>query len=50
MSEQKFTKEEKDVLIELISNEQLRNLIAKDKYDTDKYFFLERLKVKIKNV
>lgn len=45
-----FAKEEKDILLELIFNEQTKHLIAKDKYDTDKYLFLEQLKAKIKNL
>ena len=50
MSELKFTKEEKNILLELICNEQTKHLIAKDKYDTDKYIQLEQLKAKIKNI
>ena len=30
-----LTREEKDILIELISNKQIKHMIAKDKYDTD---------------
>lgn len=50
MSEQRLTKEEKDILLELIFNEQTKNLIIKDKYETDKYKQLEELKMKIKNM
>lgn len=46
----KFTKEQKKMLIELISNEQIY-MIIKDhtRYDSDKYKCLEKLKVKIKD-
>lgn len=50
MSELKFTKEEKDILLELICNEQVLHMVAKDKYETDKYISLEMLKAKIKNM
>ena len=43
-----LTKEERNVLIELISNEQIKHLIAKDKYDTNEYISLEELKAKIR--
>ena len=46
----KLTKEEKDLLLELIFNEQTLHLIAKDKYDTDKYGALESLKAKIRTI
>ena len=44
-----FNKEEKKLLLELISNEQI-HMIMKDcnKYESDKYKKLEELKVKIK--
>lgn len=45
-----LTKEERNILINLISNEQIKHLIAKDKYDTDEYKHLEELKAKIRNV
>ena len=47
----KINKEEKKMLIELISNEQT-HMIVKDhtKYDSDKYKKLEELKVKIKDM
>lgn len=44
-----LTREEKDILIELISNKQIKHMIAKDKYDTDEYILLEKLKAKIRN-
>lgn len=46
-----FSKEERKILIELISNEQI-HMIIKDhtKYDSDKYKKLEKLKVKIKDI
>ena len=46
-----FSKEERRILIELISNEQI-HMIIKDhtKYDSDKYKKLEELKVKIKDM
>lgn len=43
-----LSKEERTILLELISNEQIKNLIAKDKYDTDEYISLEALKAKIR--
>lgn len=45
-----LTKEERDILIELICNEQTIHMIAKGKYETEKYNSLERLKVKIRIV
>ena len=46
-----MTEKEKDILIELICNEQT-HMIRKDhtKYDTDEYKDLEALKIKIKNL
>lgn len=46
-----MTKKEKDILIELICNEQT-HMIRKDhtRYDTNKYKELEVLKIKIKNM
>ena len=46
----KFEKDERKMLIELISNEQI-HMIIKDhtKYDSHKYKKLEMLKVKIKD-
>lgn len=45
-----LTKEERDILIELICNEQIKHMVAKDKYNTDRYILLEKLKVKTKTV
>ena len=45
-----LTKEERDILIELICNEQTIHMIAKDKYETDEYALLEQLKAKIRIV
>ena len=46
-----FSKEERKILIELISNEQI-HMIIKDhaKYKSDKYKTLEKLKVKVKDM
>lgn len=46
-----ITKEEKKMLIELVSNEQI-HMIIKDpnKYKSKKYVVLEELKVKIKDM
>lgn len=46
---QKFTRQEKDILFELVFNEQ-NDLIVNDKYNTRKYLLLEELKMKIKNM
>jgi hypothetical protein len=43
-----LTKEERDALVELICNEQLKHLVINKLYNTDKYNLLEELKVKIK--
>ena len=45
-----LTKEERDILLELICNEQVLHMVAKDKYETDKYVLLEQLKAKIRIV
>lgn len=45
-----LTKEERDILIELISNEQIKHLIVKDKYNTIEYKCLEELKAKIRTI
>ena len=42
-----LSKEEKDILLELICNEQTIHLIPKKKYNSEKYNMLEQLKVKI---
>lgn len=43
-----LTKEERAILLELICNEQIKNLVAKKEYETEKYILLERLKAKIR--
>lgn len=50
-NELSLSKNEKKMLIELISNEQI-HMIIKDhtRYESDKYKKLEKLKVKIKDV
>lgn len=45
-----FTKKEKEILLQLIVNEQVYHMIAKEKYDSDEYKFLEELKVKIREM
>lgn len=47
----KLERDERKIIIELISNEQI-HMIIKDhtKYDSDKYKKLEMLKVKIKDL
>ena len=45
-----LTKEERDILVELICNEQTLHMIAKDKYETEEYSLLEGLKVKVKTI
>lgn len=45
-----LTIEEKDILLELITNEQLKHLIPKDEYATEKYSKLEKLKTKIREI
>jgi len=47
---QKLTKEEKTTLLDLIINEQVKHMIAKDRYDTDEYIFLEQLKAKVRDM
>lgn len=42
-----LTKEERDLLVELICNEQTMHMIPKNKYVSDKYNLLEHLKFKI---
>ena len=46
----KLTNEEKDILLELIINEQLKHLIPNDAYATKEYNKLEELKVKIREI
>ena len=43
----KLSKEEKEILIELICNKQTY-MIFKNQYDTDKYNLLEALKTKLR--
>lgn len=43
-----LTIEEKTVLIGLIENEQIKHMIANNKYNTDEYILLEALKAKIR--
>ena len=45
-----LTKEERDILIELICNEQLKHIIPKNEYESEQYNLLEKLKAKIKVV
>lgn len=42
-----LTKEERDILIELICNEQIKHYIIKNKYDSEIYESLEKLKRKL---
>ena len=49
-TKKRFLKEEKDILIGLICNEQVIHLIARDKYETDTYVVLENLKAKIREM
>ena len=44
-----FTPEAKQILLELIYNEQI-NLINKNEYESEKYTKLEELKIKIRTV
>ena len=46
----KLTKEEKNILLELLTNEQLKHLIPKDEYKTERYSKLEKLKSKIREI
>lgn len=45
----KLTKEEKDMLIELIYNKQI-NMISKENYKTKEYKRLEELKAKVRGM
>lgn len=45
-----LTKEERNMLLELICNEQIKHLIANNKFESDRYNNLEKLKAKIKTV
>lgn len=44
-----FTPEAKQILLELIYNEQM-NMIANNEYESEKYGALEELKAKIREV
>lgn len=47
----KLTKDERKILIELIASEQIHMIVKNHtKYESDKYKFLEELKVKIKDM
>lgn len=43
-----LTKEERTILIGLIENEQIKHMIANDKYNTNEYVLLEQLKAKMR--
>ena len=43
-----LTDKEKEMIIELICNEQIKYMIANNKYESDKYNSLEQLKVKLR--
>lgn len=45
-----LSKEERDILIHLICNEQVKHMVANNKYDSDEYKQLEELKAKIRTV
>lgn len=45
-----LTKEERGILIELIGNEQIKHLLVKNEYKSEKYNLLEELKAKIRTV
>lgn len=45
-----LSKKERDTLIELICQEQLKHMIPNDKHESDEYIMLEKLKAKIKIV
>ena len=45
-----FTKKEKELLLELICNEQIKNFVVKNQYQSDRYTELEELKVKIRSI
>lgn len=45
-----LTKEERNILLELICNEQIKHLIANNKFESDRYSDLEKLKAKIKTI
>ena len=43
-----LSKEERDILIELICNEQIKHMVVKEEYQSEKYSMLEQLKAKIR--
>lgn len=43
-----LTREERNTLINLIENEQIKHMIPNNKFETDKYLLLEQLKAKIR--
>lgn len=45
-----LSEDERNIIIELITNEQLMHHIPKDEYGSDTYIFLEQLKAKIRTV
>lgn len=45
-----LSKEERDVLINLLTNEQIKHMIPNNKFDTEEYILIEQLKAKIKTV
>lgn len=45
-----LTKEEKEILIELICNEQIKHMLVKNEYESEKYNLIENLKIKIKTI
>lgn len=40
--------EERTILLGLIENEQIKHMIANDKYDTNEYIMMEHLKAKLR--
>ena len=50
MAKSGLTKEERDILIGLICNEQIMHLIPKREYHSDAYDILEKLKIKIRTI
>lgn len=50
LAKSNLTQEERDILVELIGNEQIKHLLVNNEYKTDKYNLLEKLKIKIKVV
>ena len=50
MPQLELSKEEKNILIELIENEQIKHMIPNNQYESEKYSMLEELKIKIKDM